>query len=101
MSKINKRPVPNYDQVDNFYCRLGPVLFSDWPAHFRYPLSDLKGPRNAKISDILMRKNGAPPTFVLYTGFHYYGTQKNEFWQFSIEVIELGLEFFTILLPYI
>ena len=48
-----------------------------------------------------MRKNGAPPTFVLYTGFHYYWTQKNEFWLISIEVIDLGLEFFTILLPYI
>ena len=42
-----------------------------------------------------MRKNGAPPTFVLYTGFHYYGTPKNEFWEFSIEVIDLGLEFFS------
>ena len=76
-------------------------MFSDWPAHFRNPLSDLKGPRNAKKPDILMRKNGVPPTFVLYTGFHYYGTQKNEFWQYSIEVIDLGLEFFNILLPYI
>ena len=58
---------------------LGPVLFSDWPAHFRDPLLDPKGPRNAKKPDLLKRKNGAPPNFVLYTVIHYYGTPKNEF----------------------
>ena len=52
---------------------LGPVLFSDWPAHFRDPLLDPKGFKNAKKRDMLMRKNGAPPNFVLYTSLvtHY------------------------------
>ena len=80
---------------------LGPVLFSDWPAHFRYPLLDPKGPRNAKKPDMFMRKNGAPPDFVLYSENHYYGTPEIDFWQFSNEIFYLGLEFFTGLLPYI
>ena len=82
-------------------CSLGTVLFSDWPAHFRYPLLDPKGPRNAKKPDMFMRKNGAPPDFVLYSENHYYGTPEIDFWQFSNEIFYLGLEFFTGLLPYI
>ena len=65
-------------------CLLGPVLFSDWPAHFRDPLLDPEGPRNAKKPELLKRKNGAPPNFVLYTVIHSYGTSKIEFWQYSI-----------------
>ena len=80
---------------------LGHVLFSDWPVHFRNPLLDPKDPRNAKKPDLFNTKNGAPPNFVLYTVIHYYGTSKIEFWQYIIEVIAIGLEFSSGLLPYI
>ena len=83
------------------YCPLGHVLFPDWPAHFRDSLLVPKGPRNAKKPDLFNTKNGAPPNFVLYTVIHYYGTSKIEFWQYIIEVIAIGLEFSSGLLPYI
>ena len=54
-----------------------------------------------KKPDMFMRKNGAPPDFVLYSENHYYGTPEIDFWQFSNEIFYLGLEFFTGLLPYI
>ena len=80
---------------------VGHVLLSDWPVHFKNPLLDPKGPRNAKKPDLFNTKNGAPPNFVLYTVIHYYGTSKIEFWQYIIKVIAIGLEFSIGLLPYV
>ena len=76
-------------------------MFSDWPVHLRNPLLDPKDPRSAKKTDLFNTKNGAPPIFVLYTEIHYYGTSTIEFWQYIIEVIDIGLEFSSGLLPYI
>ena len=69
---ITSAPAVYVDGIDiRVRCySLGPVLFSDWPAHFRHPLLDPKGPRNAKKPDMFMRKNGAPPDFVLNSENH-------------------------------
>ena len=58
-------------------------------------------PRSGKNLTCCYRKNGAPPHFPLYTVNYYYETKDFEFCKFDIEVINLGLEFFTGLLPYI
>ena len=60
-------------------CGLGPVLFSDWPAHFRHPLLHPKGPRNGKNLTCCYWKNGAPPYYPLYTVNCYYESKYFEF----------------------